>query len=232
MNREYRFGQFLAKNKSNMSIDNFTNDFYRNIAYFNLSCEKDAYKDLLKELYEKGTVNYDDWRKAFNRINYSFVRSHKDLVVMLVKENRIDLLDKAFEMEKRKSSLISRCIPIKTTTGSIKYSKEYLYELLCKTLALLDSESMDNPIKKSQDSFYLSYGQYENDEYLGNLYDDIMNSFDKNIKSAIQDEINKIDGLCKHLVENMCLTVMKDDLDHSERCHRTPNIFKQKRKSL
>lgn len=227
MTYEHTISKFLVKDKEKMNFDEFSNKFYRNITLYNKAYKEGQFDEFLSKLYMKSSSVYEDWYKALNKIAFSFVRKNLELITVLVKSNNIDAVITAYDMQKKKGSLISRSISRKTTASSVIESKIQLLTELNMQLALIESEEEENIVRKAQAEFYLCYGEYENDKYLGTIYNEMIASFKDEIRNAIITEINKIDGISADIRDKMAITMSCDDIYHNRRTHRTPNIFKQ-----
>ena len=224
---EREVSKFLVKDKKGMDLDEFSQRFYRSLKLNQQIFDENQYDEFLKELYMKEPDVYNDWYKTFGKITYKFARKNVDLLTDFVAMDNMELALVAFEMDKTKRQLVSRCIPRKATTSSVNESKEELIVSLNTQLSLLDSDTEDNILKVTQDKFELCYGEYKDNIYLRNLYNEIMDSFEKEIRKSIINEINKIDGLSNRIIETLGLTIFNDDMQNIKRNRRTPKVYKR-----
>jgi tetrahydromethanopterin S-methyltransferase subunit A len=133
----------------------------------------------------------------------------------------------AYDMFKKKCSIISRYIP-KTTTTSIKENKMELYASLNMQLILIESEDENSILKKVQDEFYLYFGKYENDPRLTDIYNKTFSSLKEELINTISKEINKIGAVSENIVNRMSDSLSYDDMYHVKKLHRTPKVYQEK----
>ena len=225
---EYSLSKFMDEFKSNYSLDTFIDKFYRNVKLNNYKYEDYQYDELLIELYYLSDKEYIEWYKTLKKIPYFFARNNTELILKLVRSKNHELMSVAYEMEKRKRSIVSRCLPMKATTCTVTESKEKLLTSLYMQAALLDSLEDDNPIRKGEASFALSFGDYENNEYLGEFYTKTIESLDEEIRNTIDTEIRKVGGISEALVQKQGLDIFHEDMNHLMRYRRTPIVYKRK----
>ena len=220
------FGDVLPREKEIFTEEEFIGKFYRNIKLNSVPNKGKCFDELLKILYKKEEKEYSKYRNVFRRIPLTFIKNNLDLIKKLLQVDNYELIKDAYEMEKKRKSLISGCIPMRATPTTVNESKEKLYVSLNMNLALLDSELEDNLLSKTKDKFYLTWGKYEDNMYLGDLYNEIMDSFENNIREALIREINKIEGINKELLIKQNQITVYDDAKLNRMSSRLPKTYK------
>lgn len=224
---EYTTNKFLSKDKKGMDLDSFTSQFYRQLRLNRQKYEDEQFDDFLTELYMKDSSVYEDWYKAFSKISYAFTRKNTVLMTNLVSANNIEYLLLAFDMDKKKKSLIARCIPRRATVSTVGESKDKLFVELSMQLALMESEEEDNILRKAQEEFYLRYGEYENDRYLGDLYNNILDTLEEEMRNALISEINKINTISAKLTDSANIALIRDTQNATRKDRNMPKVYRK-----
>ena len=224
---EHTIAKFLVKNKDDMDFEKFSGRFYRNIELNNSTYQKGQYDDFLSGLYTMNQETYNEWFNALKKVTHFYARSNLDMITKFVNNNDLDAMLIAYDMFKKKCSIISRYIP-KTTTTSIKENKMELYASLNMQLILIESEDENSILKKVQDEFYLYFGKYENDPRLTDIYNKTFSSLKEELINAISKEINKIGAVSENIVNRMSDSLSYDDMYHVKKLHRTPKVYQEK----
>lgn len=224
---EYKMSQFLVKDKEEMNYEDFNARFIRNLQLYGQKYDEDACYDLLVELYEKEPEVYSEWFKTFKKVAYAFIKNNIVLATYLINTNNPELLITAFEMEKKKKSLISRSLPMKSTISTVSENKEKLRLELKKTALLMVSENEDNILRKAEEEFAKYYGEYEDNPYLGDFYTDTLNGIEVEMASVIEREIAKIDGISDYLTLTDQLTSLIEGIQHRKKTKNETVFFKQ-----
>lgn len=224
---EHATSKFLLKDKKGMDLNSFKEKFYRSVKLNNQRFEEEQFDDLLAELFIKEPEVYAEWYKVFLKIPYVFLAKNTVLMTNLVSLNNPEYVIIAYEMEKKRKSLISRCIPAKANTSTVAEAKKLLYTKLAMQLVLLESDSKDSILSKVKDEFYLSFGKYENDRFLGDVYNNILNNFENDISKALITEIDKINRISAKLVNTDNIGFI---VDSSNAAKKEKNLTKAYRK--
>lgn len=224
---EYTTNKCLSKDKKGMDLDSFTSQFYRQLRLNRQKYEEEQFDDFLTELYMKDSSVYEDWYKAFSKISYAFTRKNTVLMTNLVRNNNIEYALLAFNMDKKKKSLVARCIPRRATVSTVGESKNKLFTELNMQLALMESEEEDNILRKAQEEFYLCYGEYENNRYLGDLYNNILDTLEEEMRNALISEINKISTISAKLTDSANITLIRDTQSVTRKDRNMPKVYRK-----
>ena len=227
MKQSNNMNNFLIKNKEGLTQEDFNEIFYRSLRMNHEKYEQEQFDDLLLELNMKEPEVYTEWRLTFNKVPYFFVRRYTNLITNLVSNNDHERVLIASEMYKKKMALISRSIPEKVTPSTVKGSKKSLYLKLNKALLLMESELEDNILRKAQESFAEIYSKYEDDIYLGDLYNEIIDGFEDEMRNALNAEINKIEGISYRLIDTMAIGLMRETQDAGKKDRNTPKQYRK-----
>lgn len=224
---EHSMSKFIEKNKENVHLEDYIQGFYRKLRLFGQKYDNQQFEDLLTELYMKETEIYNEWINIFNKVPYYFIRSNTVLSTNLVSSDNPNLLLAAYEMEKKKRSIISRIIPVRVTVTSVKESKEKLLLQLQKLSLLMYSEEEDNILRKAQEQFAEEFSEYDNDPYLSDFYNNIIDGFEKELLTRINNEIKKIDGVNEKIAGDEHSGTIVNDIYFHQKCHTKNKFFKQ-----
>ena len=224
---EYATNKFLSKDKKGMDLDTFISQFYRQLRLNRQKYEDEQFDDFLTELYMKDSSVYEDWYKAFSKISYAFTRKNTVLMTNLVSANNIEYALLAFNMDKKKKSLVARCIPRRATVSTVGESKNKLFTELNMQLALMESEDEDNILRKAQEEFYLCYSEYENNRYLGDLYNNILDTLEEEMRNALISEINKISTISAKLTDSANIALIRDTQSVTRKDRNTPKVYRK-----
>ena len=224
---EHNLSKFLEKNKDSMSLEEYIGKFYRNLRMHGQHYEEEQYDDLLTELYMKEPEVYIEWQKVFTKVPYFFVRSNTVLSTYLVSSNCSELMTVAYDMEKKRKSIISRIFPMKASITTVNSYKEKLIKELENLKLLLISEEEDNILRKSQEEFARCYGEYNDDPYLNDYYNSIIDNFEYDIRTNIESEIAKANNLDYKLKDINHKGHVVDNIIQNSRNHKSSKFFKQ-----
>ena len=208
---------FLEKDKSNLSLEEFQNRFYRQLNLNNRMFESKQFDDMLVALYQKDDENYKKWYLLLRKIEYPFVRKNTRLYTDLIVDNQLEYGKLAYDMKKIHDSIISRITPKKATLTSVYEEKVELIKSLNLLLDLLECNTEDNIVNSAKNQFSHIYGNYENDKYLGSLYKSIMGNFEYDIKKAILDQINKASKIQESIIDQQNASIILDAQKQSEK---------------
>ena len=224
---EHNMSKFVAKNKDDYTIDEYKNKFYRNLRMYSQKYEEEQFEDLLTELYMKEPEIYKEWYKILYKVPYYFIRNNTVLSTALISSNNMELMVAAYDMDKKRKSILARTLPMRATSTTVNENKEKLLLELKKLSLLMVSEDEDNILRKAEEEFARCYGEYANDPYLGDYYNDILDNFEDDLIKCINQEINKVIGINNKLANANHLSVLTEDLVLTKRNHRTSKFFKQ-----
>lgn len=228
----FTFANCLEKTKGDVSFDDFKNSFYFKLRMNGRIYTENQYDILLKSLYKKDEDTYRYFYSKLFRIPLKFVKENYEFIINLMESNKADLIKVAFEMFKKKKSIISGLFPVKATKNTVKHSDELLSTKLEELLSLTQEEDENNIIAKAKLEFAKFYIDYSENEYLREFYFDIIDSFDTDIIAAINKEIAKISGMKKYLHDKDIVNASFEDkeifnLRKQQKRDTLPHIFKQ-----
>ena len=223
----HNLNKFLEKNKDEMTFEDFKTKFYRNLRMFNQTYEEEQFDDLLLELYTKESDIYKNWYKILSKVDYSFLKSNTVLSTCLVSRECPDLITAAFDMEKKRKSILSRTVPTKATVSTVNQSKDKLLLEYKKLLLLIYSENEDNILRKAQEEFARCYSEYNDDLYLSDYYNSIIDNFEEELKKYINTQITKISRLEGLLTEDKHTEAVVTNIRTNQKAHKAKAFFKQ-----
>jgi len=224
---EHNVNKFLVKDKSDIELEEYTKNFYKKVRMAGLRYNEEQFDDFLTELYMKEPDVYKEWHAALRKIPYYFIRQNTVLAANLVSSNNVGLLVTAYDMEKKKNSILSRTLPMKATSTTVNENKEKLLLELERLSLLMVSELEDNILRKAQEEFARCYGQYNDDPYLSDYYNGIIDNFETDMINKINEEYNKIEGIRSKISANDHLGTLVDNISHRNKNHPTSKFFKQ-----
>lgn len=219
--------KFLVKDKRKMDFDEFSDRFYRSLRLNNQKYEEEQFEDFLTELYMKTPEVYNEWHKLFFRIPYSFTMNNIVLMTNLVSNDNFEYATIAYEMFKKKKSLIVRCLPVRVNASTVSESKSDLFAELTMQLILTKGGYEDSLLKSIKDEFSLAYGEYEDNQYLGDLFNSIMDSFESEISNAITKEINKINHISSKLIDRDNIGLLVETQESVRKDKHTVKAYKK-----
>lgn len=223
---EHNVSKFLVKDKSDIELEEYTKNFYKKVRMAGLRYNEEQFDDFLTELYMKEPDVYKEWHVALRKIPYYFIRQNTVLATNLVSSNNVELLVTAYDMEKKKKSIISGTLPMKANSTTVNENKEKLLLGLEKLSLLMVSEGEDNIVRKAQEEFARCYNEYDSDPYLSDYYNGIIDNFETDILNKINEEYNKIKGINNKLTNSNHIGTVTDDIQHGKRCHNKVVFFK------
>ena len=223
---EHNMSKFIVKNKEDFTFEEYKAKFYRTLRMYNQKYDEEQFEDLLTELYMKEPEVYDEWVSLLRKIPYFFIRNNTVLTTALISSNNTELMVTAYEMDKKKKSILARTLPMRATSTTVNENKEKLLLEYKKLSLLIVSENDDNIVRKAKEEFAKCYGEYANDPYLSDYYNDILNNFEAELTNCIDKEINKVIGIGNKLTNSNHISTVVDDIQHAKRNHKKAVFFK------
>lgn len=145
----------------------------------------------------------------------------------LVSNDNFEYATIAYEMFKKKKSLIVRCLPVRVNASTVSESKSDLFAELTMQLILTKGGYEDSLLKSIKDEFSLAYGEYEDNQYLGDLFNSIMDSFESEISNAITKEINKINHISSKLIDRDNIGLLVETQESVRKDKHTVKAYKK-----
>ena len=194
MRYSHKVKQILVENKEGLTLEDFVFNFYRKLRTYNIAYTKGHFDEVLEILFNKDPEEYSKCFEAIKESHYGFLKNNLDIIIDFINKGCPDNIKMASDMMEYRNILISRNLP-NVYLGSVLKEKKSLILKVKNCLISLQSEDDDNILKKAQKDFKEKYGIYENDLYLKELYNNILNSFEDEMKKSLQASISKIEGI-------------------------------------
>lgn len=195
----FTLNRCIPNNKGNEGLDDFKNNFYRKIKYNGKKFVENQYDPFLEALYQKSNEEYHECYLKMIRMTLKYVSDNQELLVSLINSNDFELIQVAYEMYKKRGSIISRLIPMRANKISVKESDKKLLKDLEKLLASSKMDDENNVLNKVKEEFMKSFGEYSENTPLSDYYNDIINGIDQEFYCLINNEISKITNLKEYI---------------------------------
>ena len=196
----FTIGKCLEKTKQ-AELEDFKYSFYRKLKLYGKQYTEKEYDELLEALHSKDTEEYHNCYTTLFRISLKYIRENYDLIVNLINSNNNKLITVAYDMYKKRGSIILRMLPTRATKEAVQKSDKKVLCDLEKLLLLVKSKD-NNVIANAQLEFSKFYEEYSHNEYLSEYYKNIIDSFESELINTVNDEISKTNGIKKRLQEN------------------------------
>jgi len=221
----------LIKVKGDISLEEFKDGFYYQLRLNGKKYIENQYDLLLEALYQKDEKEYHDCYVKTVRMPLKYARENQELLANLINSNNSNLIQTAYDMYKRKCSVITRLIPTRVCAVTVKnYDKQLLCELE-NLLLSAKSQNDDNVIVKAKSEFSKFYSEYSNNAYLGTYYNNLLNGIEQEFFKLVNNEIDKI-AITKARLKDIDITnTSYDDSELFEKMkkNKSPrhNIYRQ-----
>ena len=224
----FTMGRCLNKTNENLNLEDFKYSFYHKLKLYGKQYNENQYDEFLEALYQKNIVEYKKCYANLYRISFKYVRENNDLLINLINSNNIDLIQVAYDMYKKMGSIILRLLPARATKETVKKSdKKLLCDLGNLLLSIKDEEA--NVVANAQLEFAKFYGEYSDNEYLGEYYKSIIASFEEELINTIDEEVTKVPAIKKRLQDKDSDNASFTDKEMVEKNKKKyiPNIYRQ-----
>lgn len=228
----FTLNKCLSKVKGNDSLEDFKSKFYRQLKLNGGYYTDNQYDLLLESLYKKSEPTYHECYSNMYKMSLKYARENQELIASLIDSNNIDLIQVAYDMYKRVGSILSRFIPTRVNKQTVKEADKELLNELKDILNKAKTETDEDILTKSKQEFAKYYGQYENNEYLGEYYNSLVASIEQTFLKLVNNEIAKVCNLKGILRENAIDSASFDDRQMFEKAKKNDktriNMYKQK----
>ena len=220
----------LEKEKEKNSLEDFKYSFYRKLKLNGMKYSENQYDEFLETLYNAGAYQYHECYVTMVRMPLKYLRDNQYLIANLIKSNNTNLIQVAYDMYKKRGSIVTRLLPARANRVTVKESDE---QILCElgNLLLSIKNEEENAIAKAQIEFSNACSQYKNNEYLKEYYNEMFDSIEQEFLKTISNEINSVGSIKKILEEQTITNASFDDRQLFEKMKKNkeqrPNMFKQ-----
>lgn len=191
----FTLNRCIPNNKGNEELEDFKNNFYRKLKFNGKKFVENQYDPFLEALHQKSNEEYHECYLKMIRMTLKYVSDNQELLVSLINTNDFELIQVAYEMYKKRGSIVSRLIPMKANKVSVKESDKKLLKDLEELLVSSKMDDENNVLNKVKKEFKASFGKYSENTPLSDYYNDIINGIDQEFYCLINDEVSKITNL-------------------------------------
>ena len=223
---KYFMNIIMLNDKEGIFYDYFSYNFYKQLKRRNIPYNEGQFDEFLNEMFNKNKADYKECYKVLSNIPYGFFKRNLDLITTLVRDNKSAYIKEIFDMYRYKKKLILETIPDVNHSSVVESKKELLLKLE-KSLLLMKSENEDNILRQIEEKFYKKYGMYNGDPYLSDLYNEILDDIESDLKNTLIDQFDKIDRLDMSHAYQQANSHMRDTY---ATCSRDKHSFKDYRK--
>ena len=193
MNYVLKIREFVKKNKSTITFDEYCNNFmikFKN-RYIMPEEQEPEYTRFLSDLYNLDQEDYELWYKELNKVDFALIKDNLEFVNECIEKNNRVMFINAIEMIKKSNALVYRAMP-PLYFSEDNFKQQELLKEYNKHVLSIKLKAENNVAQKIEKEFIKECGYFAEDENLKDFYLKTINNIEKLALEALKNNLRKV----------------------------------------